>query len=101
MKILAVSLNPKFKREGSTHVTRVSTFQDDDPEFTKLTERLNAPFYVLKLNKKLEREQFIAFLEKLKNTPVKEILDAEAIKFIKKKYDGEYKFIVDCIVAVS
>lgn len=101
MKILAIGLNPKFRKEGSNHVTKVSTYQDDDPEYTKIIERLTSPYYVLKLRERLERDQFIAFLEKLRTTPIKEILDAEAIKFVKKRYTGEHQFIVDRIIAVS
>jgi hypothetical protein len=58
-------------------------------------------YYIYELNVKLDRDQLNELLGKLKSTEVKIILDAEAAKFCKKKYDKSLDEILDHVIAIG
>lgn len=86
--------------DGNTQA-RVSTFFNKNEQLERVKLSLKVPYYIYDLNVKLEREQLNDLLDKLKSTEVKIILDAEAAKFCKKKYDRSLDEILDHVIAVG
>ena len=86
--------------DGNTQA-RVSTFFNKNEQLERVKLSLKVPYYIYDLNVKLEREQLNDLLDKLKSTEVKIILEAEAAKFCKKKYDRSLDYILDHIIAVG
>lgn len=86
--------------DGNTQA-RVSTFFNKNEQLERVKLSLKVPYYIYDLNVKLEREQLNDLLDKLKSTEVKIILDAEAAKFCKKKYDKSLDEILDHVIAVG
>ena len=86
--------------DGNTQA-RVSTFFNKNEQLERVKMSLKVPYYIYDLNVKLERDQLNDLLDKLKSTEVKIILDAEAAKFCKKKYDRSLDEILDHVIAVG
>lgn len=102
MKILVTaSTQSKNGIGGNPSISRVTTFKENEGELERITMSLKVPFFVLELKEKLQREQFIEFLNRLRNIEVSQVLDAEAIKMIKKKNNSDYADIVNMIVQVG
>ena len=85
--------------DGNTQA-RVSTFFKNE-QLERVKMSLKVPYYIYELNVKLDRDQLNELLGKLKSTEVKIILDAEAAKFCKKKYDKSLDEILDHVIAIG
>ena len=86
--------------DGNTQA-RVSTFFNKNDQLERVKMSLKVPYYIYDLKVKLEKEQLQDLLEELKRTEVKIILEAEAAKFCKKKYDRSLDYILDHVIAVG
>lgn len=86
--------------DGNTQA-RVSTFFNKNEQLERVKMSLKVPYYIYDLTEKLDRDTLNELLEKLKLIEVKIILEAEAAKFCKKKYDRSLDYILDHIIAVG
>ena len=86
--------------DGNTQA-RVSTFFNKNEQLERVKMSLKVPYYIYDLTEKLDRDTLNELLEKLKSIEVKIILEAEAAKFCKKKYDRSLDYILDHIIAVG
>lgn len=86
--------------DGNTQA-RVSTFFNKNEQLERVKMSLKVPYYIYDLTEKLDRDTLNELLEKLRTTEVKIILEAEAAKFCKKKYDRSLDYILDHIIAVG
>lgn len=86
--------------DGNTQA-RVSTFFNKNEQLERVKMSLKVPYYIYDLTEKLDRDTLNKLLEKLRTTEVKIILEAEAAKFCKKKYDRSLDYILDHIIAVG
>lgn len=86
--------------DGNTQA-RVSTFFNKNEQLERVKMSLKVPYYIYDLNEKLDRDTLNELLEKLRTTEVKIILEAEAAKFCKKKYDCSLDYILDHVIAVG
>lgn len=101
MKILVSTTSQNYRKDDLSNVSRITTFVKNDEELERITMSLRVPFYVVNLKEKLERDRFMSFLNKLRTTEVKEVLDAEAAKFIKKKYNTDLDEILSLIIQIG
>lgn len=99
MYILVSNLTEEMKKDPRNHsndfVSRITTFSKGREELDKVTGGLKNPFYVIKIKERMEPEAFQNFLNKLKRIDVSIVLDAEAAKFIKKKYTQQTKELIE------
>lgn len=86
--------------DGNTQA-RVSTFFNKNEQLERVKMSLKVPYYIYDLTEKLDRDTLNELLEKLRTTEVKIILEAEAAKFCKKKYDRSLDYILDHVIAVG
>lgn len=86
--------------EQNPGISRVSTFKTKN-ELHNITGSLNVPYYVYRLDLKLEKAEFMELLNGFRNISVQDVLDAEAAKFCKKKYNTELDCILDHIIMVG
>ena len=70
-------------------------------ELDKVLGNVNSPFYVYKLGVQLEKKDFVQLFEDFKNISVNEVLEAEAAKFCKKKYNTELDCILDHVIQIG
>lgn len=81
--------------------SRVSTFgKERKGDLEKISSGLRIPFFILKVEK-LEREEFSKLLNDLRNVVVEDVLMAEHLKFLKKKYNTNYDAIISRIVQIG
>ena len=98
MLILATA--SKNNPNGRTTAARITTFKTKD-ELDRCLSNLGVPYYVYKLGVKLEKNEFVELLEALRNIDVNMILEAEAAKFCKKKYNNELDCILDHVIQIG
>ena len=84
----------------SRGISRVSSFKTKQ-ELEKISSSLRVPFYVYELKDQLEKNDFMALINAFKDIEVSEVLEAEAAKFCKKKYNTEFDCIIDHIIQIG